>query len=216
MISGKVTRKKVVAKPAPSSAAASSCARPCASISGMTVLATKGKVTNTVASTMPGTAKMMWISRASSACPNQPLAPNSSTHTRPEMTGEMGQRQFDDHLQRPLAWEVELGQAPGGSQSAQRVQRNRDRRHQQRQPDRRQRVGIGERCRDERHATAERLGEDCAERQHEQHADHRHGSAKQQRARHSRASKRRCTAVSADSTTSEPASMARPMHAASA
>ena len=88
-ISGKVTRKKVDTKPAPSMAAASSCARPCACISGITVRATKGKVTNTVASTMPGVANTICTSCAASAWPNQPLAPNSSTQTRPEITGEM-------------------------------------------------------------------------------------------------------------------------------
>ena len=41
-----------------------------------------------VASTMPGTANTIEISWSSSHSPNQPCAPNSSTSTRPAITGE--------------------------------------------------------------------------------------------------------------------------------
>ena len=50
--------------------------------------ATNGKVTSTVARTRPGTAKITCRPARSSIGPNQPLAPNSSTQTRPEITGE--------------------------------------------------------------------------------------------------------------------------------
>ena len=54
----------------------------------MSSRATYGKVTNMVASTMPGTAKMIAMSRSCSQCPNQPWTPNSITSTRPATTGE--------------------------------------------------------------------------------------------------------------------------------
>jgi len=52
-------RMKVVKPPAPSDTAASSSRIPCSCMSGMSSRATKGNVTKIVASTMPGTAKMM-------------------------------------------------------------------------------------------------------------------------------------------------------------
>src|SRR5690606_25609364 len=73
---------------APNTTAASSSSRPCACISGINSRAIKGKVTNTVASTMPGTAKIILMSFSTSQLPNQPLAPNTSTYIRPTMTGD--------------------------------------------------------------------------------------------------------------------------------
>ena len=58
---GSVTRKKVCQPLAPSDSAASSSCVPCSCISGTSSRATKGKVTKIVASTMPGTAKMIWM-----------------------------------------------------------------------------------------------------------------------------------------------------------
>ena len=55
---------------------------------GSTSRATNGKVTKVVARMMPGTAKMMWMSCASSQGPRMPRAPSSSTNTRPEITGD--------------------------------------------------------------------------------------------------------------------------------
>ena len=76
---GKVTYQKVWQPVAPSTMAACSSSVPCACIRGMSSRAMKGKVTNTVASTMPGTAKMILMSCACSHGPNQPWAPNIST-----------------------------------------------------------------------------------------------------------------------------------------
>src|SRR6267378_214919 len=53
---GSVTRKKVCQPLAPSTTAASSSSVPCACISGISSLATKGTVMNMVASTIPGAA----------------------------------------------------------------------------------------------------------------------------------------------------------------
>ncbi|MNT37241.1 hypothetical protein D3C72_1733690 [compost metagenome] len=76
---GRVTCQKVCQPVAPSTMAACSSSVPCACISGMSSRAMKGKVTNTVASTMPGTAKMILMSCSASHGPNQPCAPNTST-----------------------------------------------------------------------------------------------------------------------------------------
>ena len=76
---GSVTRKKVIQPPAPSVIAASSSSLPSCCISGISSRATYGKVTNMVASMMPGSAKMMLMSCSCSHTPNQPCSPNSST-----------------------------------------------------------------------------------------------------------------------------------------
>ncbi len=85
---GSVTRQNVCQPLAPSVRAASSSLRPCACISGINSRATNGNVTNVVASTMPGTAKMILMLCAMSHGPNQPCAPNTSTKIMPEITGD--------------------------------------------------------------------------------------------------------------------------------
>ena len=76
---GSVTRRKICQPEAPSTRAASSCSLPCACISGISSRATNGKVTKTVASTMPGSAKITFRSWSRSHSPNQPCSPNTST-----------------------------------------------------------------------------------------------------------------------------------------
>ena len=88
MIFGSVTRTSICQPLAPSVSAASSSELPCACITASTSRATKGKVTNMVAITMPGTAKTIFRSRAASHGPSSPCRPKSSTKTRPAMTGE--------------------------------------------------------------------------------------------------------------------------------
>ena len=100
-----------------------------------------GKVTNSVASTMPGTAKMIWMSCSCSHGPNQPCAPNSSTKTRPAMTGETANG-------RSIS--VISGSCPGSRtwrspmrrRCRRRVDRHDDRGGEQGEADRRQRVGL--------------------------------------------------------------------------
>src|ERR1700704_1782888 len=87
LIFGKVTRKKVCKPDAPSEIAASSSSVPCSCISGISARATNGNVTKMVASAMPGTANNTWILWLCSHGPQYPCAPNSSTKTRPEITG---------------------------------------------------------------------------------------------------------------------------------
>ncbi|MPN41779.1 hypothetical protein SDC9_189334 [bioreactor metagenome] len=85
---GSVTYQNTCQPLAPRTTAASFPSLPCACISGISSRATKGKVTKTVASTIPGTAKMILMSWSDSQLPNQPWAPKTSTKTRPAMTGE--------------------------------------------------------------------------------------------------------------------------------
>src|SRR6218665_2488260 len=76
---GRLTRQKVCQPVAPSTMAACSSSLPWACISGISSRAMNGKVTNKVASTMPGTAKMIVMPCACNQGPNQPCAPNIST-----------------------------------------------------------------------------------------------------------------------------------------
>ena len=85
---GSVTVKKVRQPEAPRVSAASSSALPCSCITGISSRATKGKVTNIVARTMPGTAKTICTPCAISQAPTSPCAPKSSTKQRPATTGE--------------------------------------------------------------------------------------------------------------------------------
>jgi hypothetical protein len=55
---------------------------------GISSRATKGKVTNTVARIIPGTAKIILISWSNSQSPNHPFLPKSRTNTNPDITGE--------------------------------------------------------------------------------------------------------------------------------
>src|ERR1022692_3547933 len=85
---GRVTRQNVCHPEAPSEMAAYSSSVSCSCMSGMISRATNGKVMKIVASTIPGTAKMMCRLCAMSHGPNHPCAPNISTKTSPEITGD--------------------------------------------------------------------------------------------------------------------------------
>ncbi len=85
---GRVTRRNICQPLAPSEIAASSSSEPCSCISGISSRATNGKVMNMVASTMPGTAKMIFTPCSMSHGPNTPCAPKSKTKISPEITGD--------------------------------------------------------------------------------------------------------------------------------
>src|SRR5450432_2660918 len=85
---GRVMRSRICRPLAPSVSAASSSSLPWACMVAMSSRATSGKVTNVVAMTMPGTAKMILMSCSDSHGPNQPWAPNNKTKIKPEITGE--------------------------------------------------------------------------------------------------------------------------------
>jgi hypothetical protein len=85
---GTVTVQNIRQPEAPSVSAASSSARPCSVISGTSSRATKGKVMNMVASTMPGTAKTIGCPEATSQPPMAELAPKRRMMQRPATTGD--------------------------------------------------------------------------------------------------------------------------------
>ena len=77
-------------------------------------------------------------------------APNSSTIDQAGDDRRDREGQVDQRDQEGLARELELGDRPGGGDAEDEVERHRDRRDEQRQPDGRQRVGVGERGEDRR------------------------------------------------------------------
>ena len=68
-------RQNVCQEEAPSVRAACSCSSPISRSVGTTSRATNGSETNTVASTIAGSAKSTWMSLRSSQPPNQPSRP---------------------------------------------------------------------------------------------------------------------------------------------
>ena len=81
--------KKNIFQPlAPSDKAASSSSLPISCIKGISCRATNGNVIKSVANTIPGTAKIIFISFTISQCPSQPCAPNINTKIKPEITGD--------------------------------------------------------------------------------------------------------------------------------
>ncbi len=85
---GKVTRQNVCHPFAPSEIAACSSSLPCACMSGINSRAMKGNVTNTVTSTMPGTAKRILMWCALSQGHSQPCRPNNNAKIIPLMIGD--------------------------------------------------------------------------------------------------------------------------------
>jgi hypothetical protein len=144
---GSVTRQKICQPLAPSTRAASSCSMPCACISGISSRATNGKVTNTVASTMPGTAKMTFRSWSMQPAAEPAL---QAEHQHVDQAGDHRadrERQVDQRQQQVLAVELELRDRPGRGDAEHQVQRHADGGGDQRQLDRRQGIGLGRRRR---------------------------------------------------------------------
>ena len=157
------------------SAASSSCV-PCSCISGISSRATKGKVTKIVASTMPGTREDdLDVVRLQASAPKKPCAPNSSTNTRPEMTGRDRERQIDQRDQQALCRGTRIWRSPRRrSARRRRLSAHRDRRDQEREPDGGDRVGIGQRAEIGADAPREGLhGRRCHQRQHQEDREKR-------------------------------------------
>ena len=142
---GSVTLQNICQPEAPSTSAASSSSRPCACISGISSRATNGKVTKIVASTMPGTAKMILMSCSLEPGPEPALRAEHQHVDQARDHRRDRERQVDQRDQQLLAAEIELGDRPGGRDAEHEVQRHGDGRGQQRQPDGRQRIGLDER-----------------------------------------------------------------------
>ncbi len=114
---------------------------------------------------------MISMSRSWSHSPNQPCAPNSSTKTRPETTGETEKGSSIKVTSSGLAAKIILGDRPGRGDPEDRVERNRDGRDHQGQLDRRARVGLGHRREPGLPALLERLGQHRAQRQQQHQRD---------------------------------------------
>ena len=74
-MAGSVIFQKVCHGEAPSVEAACSCSSPISRSTGTTSRTTNGSETNTVASTMPGSAKITWKPLSISHPPHQPWRP---------------------------------------------------------------------------------------------------------------------------------------------
>ena len=134
---GSVTVQNVRQPEAPSVSAASSSALPCSCITGISSRATKGKVTNIVASMMPGTAKTIGTPCATSQAPTSALRAEEQHEAEARDHRRHRERQVDEGDEERLAAEVELGDRPGGGEAEDGVERHRDGGGDQRQPDRR-------------------------------------------------------------------------------
>ena len=85
---GSVIRQKVCHQPEPSVAAASSWSVPSSCSTGSTSRTTNGRVTKTLASTMPGRPKMILNPTSFSTKPSAPADPHNTINATPTMTGE--------------------------------------------------------------------------------------------------------------------------------
>jgi hypothetical protein len=112
-----------------------------------------------VASTIPGTAKTIWMSWAASHGPSSPLGPEQQDVDQTCDHRRDRERQIDQRDQQALAPELELGDDPRGGDAEHEVQRDRDRRHQQGESDRGQRVRLGDAGEIGAEALVERLDE---------------------------------------------------------
>ena len=108
-------------------------------------LATKG-TTNTVARTMPGTAKTIFTSCAASHGPSQPCAPNRRTGHHPGDHRRDAEREIDERDEHALAGVAEAGDGPGRREAEQRVQRLAIAAHQPAPPASRPRARRGPRA----------------------------------------------------------------------
>src|SRR5215207_6823026 len=88
-MAGRVMRRKVCHELAPSVLAACSCSSPISCRTGTTSRTTNGTVTKIVASTIPGSAKMIWNPFALSQSPNHPVSLYTRSSESPMTTGEI-------------------------------------------------------------------------------------------------------------------------------
>ena len=148
--------------------AASSSSVPCACMSGISSRATNGKVTKMVASTMPGTAKMICTSwrgepRAEPSLRAKEQDVDQPRHHRRDREGQIDQRD-----QQALAAEVELGDGPRGRHAEHEIERHRDGGGEKREVDGGKGVGLDERDEVGADALLERVEKDGHERESEE------------------------------------------------
>ncbi len=82
-------------------------------MSGISSRAMNGKVTNTVASTMPGSANTTWMPCALSQGPTTPCAPKTRMKTSPATTGDTEKGRSISVMRRllPRNWNFAIAQA---------------------------------------------------------------------------------------------------------
>ena len=107
-----MTRKNVCQPLAPSTRAASSSSVPAASMTGISSRATNGNVTKSVASTMPGTAKMILHVVVEQPRPEAALAAEEQHEDQAGDHRRDGERQVDERDQQVLAAESETWRSP--------------------------------------------------------------------------------------------------------
>ena len=165
---GSVTRKKICRPPAPSMRAASSSSVPCSCISGISSRATNGKVTKMVASTMPGHGEddLDVVLREPRA--EQPLRAEQQHVDQAGDHRRDRERQIDQRDQQALAPELELRDRPGGGDAEDEVERHGDRRDQQGEPDRGERIRLGDAGEIGAEPLAQRLDEHREQRQQQE------------------------------------------------
>ena len=157
---GSVTRRNICQPFAPSKLAASSSSRPDASMTAMSSRATNGNETKIVASTMPGTAKMILMSRSNSHGPNHPCLPKSCTKISPATTGDTANGRSISVVSSRLPRKSNSGDRPRGGNAEDRIGGHRQRGDEERQPDRRQRLGRLDRLHVRLPPIAQRLDEE--------------------------------------------------------
>ena len=121
-----------------------------------------------VASTMPGTAKMILMSCAGSHGPNQPCAPNSSTKIRPATTGDTENGRSMRVISSCLPRKSNLAMAQAAATPNTRFSGTAIAADEQRQPDGAQRIGLDRAPPGRRPALAQRLGEHRDQRQQQE------------------------------------------------
>ena len=120
-----------------------------------------------VASTMPGTAKMILISCAASQGPSAPCKPKSSTIDQSRDHRGHGEGKIDQGDQDLLAPKLEFGNGPCGRNAEDDIQREGNGRRQKRELDGGDRIRFLERGQIGAEAMLERFEQDGRER-HEQ------------------------------------------------
>ena len=148
--------------------AASSSSLPCACISGISSRATNGKVTNIVASTMPGDRKDDLDVVVGKPRAEPTLHPEQQHIDQAGHHGRHRKGQVDQRDQQLFAAKLELGDRPRRRGAEDQIERDRDARHQQRELDRGQRIGLYQRRKVRGPALAQCLDEHGCQRYNEE------------------------------------------------
>ena len=144
--------------------AACSCSSPISRSVGTTSRATNGSETKIVASTIDGSAKRTWMPWSVEPAAEPAVAAVEQEEREADDDGRERERQVDERVHEPLAGEAAPHDRERADDAEDRVQRHGDRRDDQRQLERVDRVGVGERVPDGAEAVLERPPEDHRER----------------------------------------------------